>query len=115
VYDRREKLLCKHLRAVTAAWNACLADFGPRDAVRQFRQVMDITAEAVTADPQKQWWKDAATTAALGWLRGIYRTAGYAALIAAIEDAIRSGMAEGEAGALALAASRQGKTGFSIT
>jgi hypothetical protein len=112
VYDRRERLLRKHLKAVTAAWNACLADLDPRDMVRQFRQVMDITAEA--ADPQKAWWKDAATTAALGWLRGLYRTDGYAALVAALEDAIRSGMAEGEADALALAASRQGRAGFAI-
>ena len=114
VYDRRERLLRKHLKAVLAAWNACLADLDPRDVVRQFRQVMDLTAEAVTADPQKAWWKDAATTAALGWLRRLYKTDGYPALLAALEDAIRSGMAEGEAGALALAASRQGITGFSI-
>lgn len=113
VYDRRGKLLRKHLKTVLAAWNACLASLDPRDMVRQFRQVMNLTAE--TVDPQKQWWKDAATTAALAWLLKLKRTDGYPALVAALEDAIRSGMAEGEAGALALAASRQGVTGFSIT
>jgi hypothetical protein len=112
VYDRRERLLRKHLKAVLAAWNACLADLDTSVLVRQFRAVMDHTAEAVDTD--RQWWKDAATTAAIGWLRALYRTDGYPALVAAVEDAIRSGMAEGEADALALAASRQGKTGFSI-
>lgn len=114
VYDRRERLLRRHLKAVLAAWKTCLADLDPRDMVRQFRQVMNLAAEAAVKDPQKQWWKDAATTAAIAWLRGVYRTEGYPALVAAIEDAIRSGMAEGEAGALALAASRQGVTGFRI-
>lgn len=114
VYDRRERLLRKHLKAVLAAWNACMAGLDPRDMVRQFRSVMNLAAEAVTADPQKQWWKDAATTAAIAWLLKLKRTEGYPALVAAVEDAIRSGMAEGEADALALAASRQGKTGFSI-
>lgn len=112
VYGRRERLLRKHLRAVAAAWDACLDGLDPRDMVRQFRSVMDLTAEA--SDPDRQWWKDAATTAAVAWLRRLYQAGGYLALVAAIEDAIRSGMAEGEADALALAASRQGETGFSI-
>ena len=112
VYDRREKLLRKHLKAVLAAWSACMAELDSRVLVRRFRAVIDHTAEAVDTD--RQWWKDAATTAALGWLRGLMRTEGYPALVAAVEDAIRSGMAEGEAGALALAASRQGKSGFAI-
>jgi len=113
VYSRREKLLARHLKAVLAAWDACMADLDPRVLVRRFRAVMDHTAEAVDTD--RQWWKDAATTAAIGWLKGLYRTEGYPALVAAIEAAIRDGMAEGEADALALAASRQGRTGFRIT
>src|SRR5271155_3676554 len=48
VYDRRDKLLRKHLKTVLAAWNACLAGMDPRVMVRQFRQVMNLTAEAVT-------------------------------------------------------------------
>ena len=112
VYGRRERLLRKHLKAVLAAWDACIAELDPRIVARRFRSVMDHTAES--SDPDRQWWKDAATTAALGWLRGLLRTEGYPALVAAVEAAIRDGMAEGEADALALAASRQGKTGFRI-
>ena len=52
--------------------------------------------------------------AALGLLRGIYRTRGYQALVQALEDAIRAGMADGEAAALAVAASRQGHQGFDL-
>lgn len=111
---RREKLLRKHVNAVTAAWKACTADLDARGMVRRFRRDIYLPAEAVTRDPTKKWWQDTAIAAALGWLRGIYRADGYDALVAALEDAIREGMAEGEAGALALAASRQGKTGFRI-
>jgi hypothetical protein len=114
VYDRRARLLRKHLKAVAKAWDACLAGLDPRDLVRRFRSVMALPAESAPKDPQRQWWQDAAATAAIGWLQGVYRSDGYPALVAALEDAIRAGMAEGEAGALALAASRQGRTGFRI-
>lgn len=114
VYDRREKLLRKHVKAVTAAWNACMADLEPRDVVRRFRRDIYLPAEAVTKDPRKKWWQDTAIAAALGWLRRVYHVKGYEALVAALAEAIREGMAEGEADALALAASRQGKTGFRI-
>lgn len=113
VYDRRHGLLAKHLKTIIAAWDACMADLDPRDVVKRFRREAYLAAEA--ADPQqRQWWQDAAKSAALGWLYAVYRSDGYQALVAALEDAIRDGMAEGEAGALALAASRQGKTGFAI-
>lgn len=58
--------------------------------------------------------KEAALVKALAWLSALERKDGWAALEAAIADAIRSGMAEGEASALALAASRQGTAGFAI-
>lgn len=114
VYQRRERLLRKHLSAVLAAWNACMADLDPRDAAKRFRQAIYLPAEAATKDPTKRWWQDTAIATALGWLRGVYHAGGYDALVAAIEDAIREGMAEGEADALAVAASQQGKTGFDI-
>jgi 2'-5' RNA ligase len=120
---RREDLLAKHLAAVMAAWNACVHQLNARRLVSAYRHDVfltdqpakdddDTTAEAV--DPDRQWWRQTGTTAALGFLRGIYRARGFDALIAAIEDAIRAGMAEGRAGALALAAARQGRKGFSI-
>src|SRR5581483_2874436 len=72
VYSRRDKLLAKHLKAVLAAWDACMAELEPRVLARRFRAAMDHTAEAAVTD--RQWWKDAATTAAIGWLKGLYRT-----------------------------------------
>lgn len=65
-------------------------------------------------DPDRNHRKAAAAVATLAWLEGIDRTEGYPALVAAIEDAIRSGMAQGEADALALAADRQGRRGFVV-
>lgn len=114
VYDRRERLLRKHTRAVLAAWKTCTAELAPRDVVTRFRKAVYLPAEAVTKDPTKKWWQDTAIASALGWLRGVYHAGGYDALVAALAEAIREGMAEGEADALALAASRQGKTGFRI-
>jgi hypothetical protein len=114
IRQRRERLLRKHLKAIAAAWDACTADLDPRDVVKRFRSAIYLPAEAVTKDPTKRWWQDAAIATALGWLRGVYSAGGYAALVAALEDAIRDGMAEGEADALAMAAARQGVTGFSI-
>lgn len=113
VYDRREKLLRKHLKAVAAAWDACVAELGsPRVMVRQLRSM--VVPVAKLADPNRPRWKDAGTAAALAWLQRLSKAKGYPALVAALEDAIRSGMAQGEADALALAADRQGKAGFAV-
>jgi ADP-ribose pyrophosphatase YjhB (NUDIX family) len=113
VYGRRNKLLATHTRAVAAAWDACIAELGsPRSAVQSFRSEARIVAKL--ADPDRPWWKDAGTAAALAWLQGLDQTKGYPALVAALEAAIADGMAEGEADALALAADRLGRTGFAI-
>lgn len=114
VHQRREKLLAAHLKTIIAAWNACVKDLGTRDVARRFRRDIHLAAEAVTKDPQKQWWQDTGTAAALTWLNGIYHTDGYQALVDAVEEALLDGMAEGEADTLAIAAVRQGKTGFAI-
>jgi hypothetical protein len=114
IYQRRERLQRKHERAILAAWKTVTAGLDPADVVRWFRRDTYQTAEAATKDPAKRWWQDVAITTALAWLRAVYQHHGYDALVAAVADAIRAGMAEGEAGALALAASRQGKTGFRI-
>jgi hypothetical protein len=113
IYARREKLLAEHRKAVAAAWDACLAEIGsPRALVREVRSGAAPVAKA--ADPDRKWWKDTATAAALAWLGKLYQARGWAALVAAISAAIADGMAEGEADALALAASRQGIGGFSV-
>lgn len=114
VNARRERLLARHLRTVLAAWKACTADLDPRDVVRAFRRDAYITAETATKDPTKRWWQDTGIATALAWLRNTYHRDGYDDLVSALADAIRAGMAEGEADALALAAARQGRTGFAL-
>jgi hypothetical protein len=112
IYRRRERLLNKHIKLVAAAWDECLTGLHPRDVVRDFREDAGLIAKA--ADPDQEWWKGAATAAAVAWLDGVYNSGGYPALVTAIEDAIREGMAEGQADALALAADKQGAAGFQI-
>ena len=80
--------------------------------MRDFRQDTGLVAKAT--GPEDRWRKDVATAAALAWLQRIDQTAGYAALVAAVEDAILAGMAEGEADALASAAARQGAGGLDL-
>ena len=111
-YERREKLLAKHERAVLAAWNDLTADLSPRTLVREFRE--DIGQVAKLADPDRPWWKDRGRDAALAWLLTLEQRKGWAALLAAIEAAIRDGMAEGEADSLAVAADRQGVKDFPV-
>jgi hypothetical protein len=108
IEQRRAKLTRKHLKAVLAAWNDPAAGLSADTLVRQFRA--EVQPVAKYADPNR----DKALTAALAWLAAIYQAKGYAALVAAISDAIRSGMAEGEADALAVAAARQGAGGIAI-
>lgn len=115
IRERREKLLAAHLKAITAAWNACIADLDdPAAVTRRYRRDIHAAAGTVTKDPQKAWWRDTGTATALTWLNGIYHADGYQALVLAAEEALLDGMAEGEADALAIAAARQGKTGFAI-
>jgi 2'-5' RNA ligase len=112
VQGRRNRLIAKHLKTATTAWDACIKPLDARKLATRFRSAAYVTTES--ASPDTQFWREAGTAAALGWLRAIYTSDGYDALVAATEDAIRSGMAEGEADALALAAARLGKTGFRI-
>ena len=111
-HERRTKLLATHEKAVLAAWNDLTANLSPRTLVREFRE--DIGQVAKLADPDRPWWKDRGKDAALAWLLTLEQRKGWAALIAAIEDAIRDGMAEGEADSLAVAADRQGVKDFSV-
>ena len=109
IEDRRAKLTRKHLKAVLAAWNDLTGSRNADVLVRQYRA--EVQPVAKYADPNR----NAALAAALAWLGAIQAKGGWAALLAAIEDAIRSGMAEGEAGALAVAAARQGAGGIDIS
>src|SRR5208282_956775 len=111
-HERRSKLLAKHEKAVLAAWNDLTATLSPAALVRQFRE--DTGQVTKLADPDRPWWKDRGRDAALAWLYAMQQRKGWAALLAAVEAAIRDGMAEGEADSLAVAADRQGVKGFSV-
>lgn len=113
---RRSRLLARCQRAVATAWDEAMAGLDARTAVRRFRQQVYLHGQPseTTKDPTKRWWQDTAAAVAVGWLYSLYHAKGYPALVAAVEDAIRQGMAEGEADALALAAARQGVAGFQV-
>lgn len=111
-HDRRQELLTGHERAVLAAWNDLTAGLSPLALVRQFKADAGLVAKL--ADPDRSHWKDRGRDAALAWLSTLEQRKGWAALTAAIEDAIRDGMAEGEADSLAVAADRQGVRDFSF-
>jgi len=112
VVARRSRLRRKHLKAVADAWDACIGELDARAMVRDFREDAGLITKA--ANPDQDWWKKTGTAAALAWLAGIGNTSGYGALVTAVEDAIQSGMAEGQADALAAAAAKQGTAGVSI-
>lgn len=114
IYARRARLQAKHERAVLAAWKTATTGLDPADVVAVFRREAYLTSEAATKDPTKRWWQELGAAAALGWLRKLYAGDGYDALVTTLADAIRAGMAEGEANALAVAATQAGHVGFPI-
>ncbi len=111
---RRDQLLDHHAAAVAAAWKQAAGELKASQALRMYRADSRVVSAAGDPAVAVRWRKEAAAAAILAMLSGMYRTAGYAALIAALEDMIRDGMAEGEADALALAAHGQGQAGFSL-
>ena len=104
---RREALLQGHLVAVATAWGKAAGHLDPGDVVTAFRGDSRATSAAPDAAVAKRWRQEAAASAAQGWIAGVYSSGGYSGLVAALEDAVRDGMAEGEADAMAAAAYQQ--------
>jgi hypothetical protein len=113
VTARRGTLLRQHAAAAGAAWNAVAATLDPQSAVTAFRADPRVNS-AGSPSVLKRWRQESAQGAALVMLSHIWRTAGYASLLAALEAAVRDGMAEGEADAMAMAAHAQRAGAFSI-
>ena len=107
IRQRREHLTAIHVAAVTRAWKVTAAGLDTGSAVTAFRADSRLASSAPDAAVARRWRQEAASSAAAGMTAGVYRSGGYTALTAALEDAVRAGMAEGEAGALAYAAERQ--------
>ena len=104
---RREALLQGHLAAVATAWGKASANLNPSDVVTAFQGDSRATSSAPDAAVAKRWQQEAASSAATGWIAGVYGSGGYSGLTAALENVIRDGMAEGEADAMAAAAWQQ--------
>ncbi len=104
---RREALLAGHLVAVGAAWGKASRNLDAAAVVAAFRGDSRATSSAPDPAVAKRWRQEAASSAVAGWMAGVYGSGGYAGLMAALEDAVRDGMAEGEADAMAAAAYQQ--------
>jgi len=113
VTARRDALLTQHSAAVGAAWNAVGSALDPQEALAAFRADARMNS-AGSPGVLKRWRQESASSAALILLSRIWRTAGYASLLAALGNAVRDGMAEGEADAMAIAAHAQRLGAFSI-
>lgn len=104
VYERRELLYTKHIQAITTAWRPLAKSLPVTMAVDRFRRATGLTE---ASDPEKKA-RAAAAQAAAVWL--LHQAADdpsdpvYMAVVEAIASGLKDGMAEGEAGAIALAA-----------
>lgn len=107
VFGRREKLTAERTAAILAIWRKMMGRLSLRDAIARWWRTASLSA----ADGQKAMTRADATQAATGWLRGIIDTDEYPKLQAELTDALAASMAEGKAGALAVAAEQAGTKG----
>jgi hypothetical protein len=107
VFDRREKLTRTRTRKVISHWRGIAARLDVRRTVRLFRAG---TGPNVPQGVTRQ----RALVAAIGLLSGISADKDYPAFDAAVQDALRAGMAEGKAGTLAVAAEQRGHPSESV-
>jgi hypothetical protein len=113
VTARRDALLAQHAASVGAAWNAVGSALDAQTAVTAFRSDARMNS-AGSPGVLKRWRQESASSAALILLSHAWRTAGYAVFLAAVQDTVRDGTAEGEADAMAMAAHAQRLGAFSI-
>ena len=111
VFDRRERLIARHVAKIEALWRALTASLDIPAMVAAYRQQAGMTTET-----ERPGWADAlraeAIAAAAGMLNGIRSGDEYDDLVIALEDALAAGAAEGKTAALAVAAEKAGKAGF---
>ena len=111
VFGRREKLTAERTAAIIAIWRKMMGRLSLRAAIARWWRTASLSA----ADGQKAMTRADATQAATGWLRGIADTEGFPKLQAELTDALAASMAEGKAGALAVAAEQHGTAGASYS
>jgi 2'-5' RNA ligase len=105
-FARREKLTEEHTAIVLRAWQAIASELHPGAVVDRLR------AEVGTGLPadaqQREYLRTLTGSASASLLAGVYAHDGHGDLQAAVQDALRSAMAEGKAGVLALHAEKHG-------
>jgi hypothetical protein len=112
IYARRDVLYARHDKAVRAAWHDYLAaELDVPALVAAVRRAVGV-AEATSDDTEQHRDREASVIAivlaALTTLFGRACGPQYQALLAAIERAVRDGVAEGTAGGIAIAAQQAG-------
>lgn len=103
LFDRRENVIADHVKTVAEAWTAIASDIDVGPAIRT------LLAEAGRPHETDGWTRVITDSAAANLLSGIYAHDRHHTLQAAVQDAIRAGMAEGSTGAMAVRAERAGR------
>lgn len=111
---RREALLATHTTAIAAAWARASAGINAKAVTAAYRSDPRLNSASTNPETTAEWRKQAARSAALDAMNGVYQSAAYPVLVAALEAIVREGMAEGEADALATAAALQQLGPFDI-
>jgi hypothetical protein len=107
IFDRRARLYADNVAKVAHAWKTLVSSVDVATVVRTVRQ------QAGLSEAKKDKTTAAyATTLILVQLSALMLHSNWLALRAAVEDALASGSAEGQADAMALLADQVGATGF---
>jgi 2'-5' RNA ligase len=105
-FARREQIIADGIAAVRKAWQSAAGKIGVIAVVdRLLAELGPWTGDGLS--PERA---NAAAAAAAALLSGMYAAEEHGDLLAAVQDALLSGMAEGAAGALALNAEQAGYT-----
>ncbi|HSS39368.1 MAG TPA: 2'-5' RNA ligase family protein [Polyangia bacterium] len=110
VYRRRDELIAKHAAAMQSAWRDATAALDAHALVREVRAALGLEESADQGAVQRA--KQAARDAALRLLAWLPATAAWQTLRDTMRAALRSGRAEGAAGAIAIAGEAAGRIGI---
>ncbi len=110
IYDRRDRLYNDNVDTTLSAWKTFVSGLDIKSIVQAVRHQARV-AEATSVDKTTAEY---AATIILAQLMGLMATANWLKLRNAVENAISSGLAEGQAGAMALLADKIGAVGFSF-
>jgi 2'-5' RNA ligase len=105
-FARREKLTDEHTAIVLKAWQAIGSELKPGPVIDRLRAEVGTGLPADSV--QQEFLRTLTGSASASLLAGIYAHDGHNDLQDAVQDALRSAMAEGKAGVLALHAEKHG-------